>query len=299
MIENITNPMKKIKLILLVAVLIALHSCQKDEDNPVDNSGTPNDREVIQEVYGRANVKGFVVDKSGSPLEGVLVYFGTHETFTDGEGKFELTEVSEGANKRIWFEKEGYVLNQKLVDVREDLPNRVDAALFPIAKTAKIGDGGGKIEGDNFSVDIEPGGFVYSDGTSVDGEVTVSATPLLTTDDNFISAFPGDFRGIREDGSTTAIESYGFIDVDLRDKDGARVQMAEGVMATIKINAPANAPQIIPMWWYDTKKGEWIEEGSGSLVNGNYVAEVSHFTTWNWDIPVDLRSKLIGRVVDN
>jgi hypothetical protein len=75
--------------------------------------------------------------------------------------------------------------------------------------------------------------------------------------------------------------------------------MAEGVIATIKIKAPNNAPSSIPMWHYDEGKAKWIEEGVGKLNEGFYTADVSHFTKWNWDRPYDETSKLIGRVIDS
>lgn len=291
--------MKNIKIILIAILLIAINSCKEDEVNNVNVNDRVYTPEIIKEDYGQARVVGFAKDKAGNPLSNVRVYFGEHESITNGEGKFELTQVSKGSNKRIWFEKEGYARTQKLIDVSEELPNRVDATLFNIEKTAKLNDDGGKIEGDDFSVEIEPGGFVYSDGEIVKGEVTVSVTPFLISEENFINAFPGKFRGTREDGSETAIESYGFIDVDLQDENGEPVQLADGVKAKIQIKAPSNSPSTIPMWYYDFKKAEWIEEGVGTYVNGFYTATVTHFTPWNWDKPVELRAKIIGKVVDN
>jgi hypothetical protein len=296
--------MKYLKLLLISTFLLSINSCIKEDETPVKvDLDTENPREYapekIQEEYGKSRVVGFVFDKEGNPLDNVKVYFGVHESVTDGDGKFELTKVSEGKRKRIWFEKDGYAKTQKLIDVIEEVPNRVDAALFPISKTLKMTNEGGLIEGDNFSVEIQPGGFVYYDGVDVRGEVTISVTPFLTSQDNFIDAFPGDFEGRREDGSITAIESFGFIDVDLRDNNGEPVQLADGVTSTIKIKALQNALETIPMWYYDFRKAEWIEEGIGYLENGFYNAEVNHFTPWNWDEPLNLRTKIFGRVVDN
>jgi Leucine-rich repeat (LRR) protein len=290
--------MKIIKIVLISLLLIAINSCRKEDDILIDNNRkyTP---EIIKEDYGQGRVVGFAKDRAGNALSNVRVYFGEHTSITNGEGKFELTQVSKGLKKRIWFEKEGYAKTQKLINVSEDLPNRVDATLFNIEKTAKLTDEGGKIEGDDFSVEIEPGGFVYPDGEVVEGEVTVSVTPFLISDENFIDAFPGEFRGTREDGSETAIESFGFINVDLQDENGEPVQLADGVKANIQIKAPSNSPSTIPMWYYDFKKAQWIEEGSGSFANGIYTATVNHFTPWNWDKPVELRAKIIGKVVDN
>ncbi|PKL78989.1 MAG: hypothetical protein CVV25_09410, partial [Ignavibacteriae bacterium HGW-Ignavibacteriae-4] len=221
------------------------------------------------------------------------------KTLTGSDGGYQLNTLSAGSNKRIWFQKSGYASTQKLADIKEDLPNRIDASLFPIDKTEKMNSDGGKIEGKDFSLEIKPGGFVYSDGRSVEEDVTAEVTAFLTSEDEFLDAFPGEFRGTRENGTETAIESFGFIDVVLKVESGEPVQLADGVTAIIKIKAPQNSPATIPMWHYEEDKGKWIEEGIGKLDNGLYTAEVSHFTKWNWDRPYNETSKIIGRVVDN
>jgi Leucine-rich repeat (LRR) protein len=294
--------MKNMKLIFAVALslFVLLYACKKDDNSPVrQNSSEQAASEIIIEEYGNSQVLGFVSDKSGSPLADVTVFFGEQTTLTDGEGKFELTQVSSGNNKRIWFEKDGFASTQKLVNVEDYVPNRIDASLFEIEKIAEIDQSGGTIETENLIVIFPENAFVYaSDSVEVTGKVTVEATAFLTSEQEFFGAFPGNFEGVREDGSVTPIESFGFIDVELN-ANGEKVQLAPGVVAKISIKAPANAPAEIPMWYYDTKKGEWIEEGIGTLQNGMYEAEVTHFTPWNWDKPFNQTANIIGRVVDS
>ncbi len=275
-----------------------ISSC-KDDESDIVSPGNEYTPKVITETYGTAKLVGFVKDKSGNPLAGVTVFFGEEKATTGSDGGYQLNTLSAGANKRIWFQKSGYASTQKLADIKEDLPNRIDASLFPIDKTEKMNSDGGKIEGKDFSVEIKPGGFVYSDGGPVEEDVFAEVTAFLTSEDEFLDAFPGEFRGTRENGTETAIESFGFIDVVLKVKSGEPVQLAEGVTAIIKIKAPQNSPATIPMWHYDEDKAKWIEEGIGKLDNGLYTAEVSHFTQWNWDRPYNETSKIVGRVVDN
>ncbi|MCB0702624.1 MAG: carboxypeptidase regulatory-like domain-containing protein, partial [Ignavibacteriae bacterium] len=286
------------KILFLFLFLLALNSCKKDEGDIV-SPGDEFTPKIITETYGNAKLVGFVKDKSGNPLAGVTVFFGEEKTTTGSDGGYQLNTLSAGSNKRIWFQKSGYASTQKLADIKEDLPNRIDASLFPIDKTGKMNSDGGKIEGKDFSVEIKPGGFVYSDGSVVEEDVIVNVTAFLTSEDEFLDAFPGEFRGTRENGTETAIESFGFIDVVLKVESGEPVQLADGVTATIKIKAPENSPTSIPMWHYDDDKGKWIEEGIGKLDNGLYTAEVNHFTKWNWDRPYEETSKIVGRVVDN
>lgn len=286
------------KILFLFLFLLVVSSCKKDESDIVSpgNEYTPK---IITETYGTAKLVGFVKDKSGNPLAGVTVFFGEEKALTGSDGGYQLNTLSAGTKKRIWFQKSGYASTQKLADIKEELPNRIDASLFLIDKAAKITSDGGKIEGKDFSVEIKPGGFVYSDGRSVEEDVTAEVTAFLTSENEFLDAFPGEFRGTRENGTETAIESFGFIDVVLKVKSGEPVQLADGVTAIIKIKAPQNSPATIPMWHYDEDIAKWTEEGVGKLDNGLYTAEVSHFTKWNWDRPIELRSKIVGRVIDN
>ena len=286
------------KILFLFLFILAINSC-RDDENDIVSPGNEYTPKIITETYGTAKLVGFVKDKSGNPLSGVTVFFGQEKTITGSDGGYQLNTLSAGSNKRIWFQKSGYASTQKLADIKEDLPNRIDANLFPIDKAAKITNDGGKIEGKDFSVEIKPGGFVFSDSRPVEEDVIAEVTAFLTSEDEFLNAFPGEFRGTRENGSETAIESFGFIDVVLRVKSGEPVQLADGVTAIIKIKAPQNSPATIPMWHYDEDKGKWIEEGIGKLDNGLYTAEVSHFTKWNWDKPYEETSKIVGRVIDN
>jgi len=286
-------------LAILLTIILAF-SCVDEEDEilkdePRDKAGET----IITEDYGNATVLGVVRDKSGNALSGVRVFFGEEKVTSSGDGKYTLSTVSAGKDKRIWFEKDGFASTQKLINVTESVPNRVDASLYLIAKSEEMDQSGGTISGDDFSVEIPENAFVYaSDSVAVKGNVTVEVTPFLITDTEFFSAFPGNFEGVREsDGSSTAIESYGFIDVSLS-SDGEKVQLKEGTIATIKIKAPSNnPPSTIPMWYYDEMNHQWLEQGEGHLEGEFYTAEVSHFTKWNWDKPYAQTAKITGRVV--
>ena len=60
-------------------------------------------------------------------------------------------------------------------------------------------------------------------------------------------------------------------------------------MADIVMPVPSeilnSAPATIPLWHFDEDLGSWVEEGQATLVNGEYVGQVSHFSFWNYDVP--------------
>ncbi|WP_019616818.1 carboxypeptidase-like regulatory domain-containing protein [Psychromonas ossibalaenae] len=88
-------------------------------------------------------------------------------------------------------------------------------------------------------------------------------------------------------------ESSGAVSVDLFDNSGAAVNLGKGKRAKIMIPLAShldarNAPQIIPLWYFDEQRGYWIEEGFAYLGRDetgsySYNGHVSHFTTWNAD----------------
>jgi hypothetical protein len=98
----------------------------------------------------------------------------------------------------------------------------------------------------------------------------------------------------------TFVESYGFADINIS-ANGKELKLADGKKATltypVAASQKANAPATIPLWYYDYDKGQWREEGAATLQGDKYVGEVSHFTPWNVDVPIDI-SYLNGRVVD-
>jgi photosystem II stability/assembly factor-like uncharacterized protein len=98
----------------------------------------------------------------------------------------------------------------------------------------------------------------------------------------------------------TFVESFGFADINIT-ADGKELKLADGKKATltypVAASQKANAPATIPLWYYDYDKGQWIEEGAATLEGEKYVGEVSHFTPWNIDVPIET-STLMGRVVD-
>ncbi len=97
--------------------------------------------------------------------------------------------------------------------------------------------------------------------------------------------------------------SFGIMDVNLMNADkSAPVRLRSGVTAELTMDIPtalkAAAPETIPMWYYDPATGRWIEDGEANLEGNTYVADVDHFTTWNWDVPLEDICLIQGTVVD-
>ena len=82
--------------------------------------------------------------------------------------------------------------------------------------------------------------------------------------------------------------SFGMANIVLEDGSGNPLQMAAGSMAQLTMPIPpsflGDAPDEIPLWYFDETAGYWREEGSAQRQGTDYVGEVAHFTPWNCDI---------------
>jgi photosystem II stability/assembly factor-like uncharacterized protein len=288
--------MKRILLLGLLFTLV-LTNCKKDDsDTPV---GSGNDNPIIVPT-GTSSIEGVVYDASGNPLSGVTAFAGSFTATSDADGKFKLDGIGTSNLVPVTFEKAGYVSTQKIAKTKDGFSVSIEAALIEIGNTTQIGVAGGTASHGTMEVEFPANAFVNENGNAFQGNAEVRATWFNPTDDQFLNMFPGDFEGEREDGTTTAIESFGFIDVEIW-AGSQQLQLADGKTATIKVPVPAeikaNAPQTIPLWHYDMDQAKWIEDGSAELEGDFYIGEVSHFTRWNCDQPQNT-SFLRGKVVD-
>ncbi|GAA0823067.1 hypothetical protein GCM10009111_32180 [Colwellia asteriadis] len=136
-------------------------------------------------------------------------------------------------------------------------------------------------------VDFPAASLVREDGQPIDGQVTAELTIIDPSLD--INLMPGDMLTMTNQG-LTPIESFGAMTVALVDESGANINIADNQLVKIRIpfaSISDNAPNTIPLYYFDEKEGLWIEEGEANkvIVNGEsyYEGQVSHFTTWNAD----------------
>ena len=85
--------------------------------------------------------------------------------------------------------------------------------------------------------------------------------------------------------------TYGMVSVDLESEGGEKLQLLPGKEAVLNMSITeslvASAPPSIPMWHFDEIIGAWIEEGVGTKQGSIYIGKVSHFSTWNFDVPAN------------
>lgn len=163
--------------------------------------------------------------------------------------------------------------------------------------------GGDTVTVNGFSVEFPVGAF----DTSSSNPVTVIITPIDVST-NEIKAFPGDFEADDKDGKRVTLETFSLMKVDLI-QDDAPVALAPSATAKLTFKLPSNTPLTAggtppKLWYYDEDEGIWKEDQDAALTisdSGNGLVasgDVSHFTWWNVDQPIDTQTSVSGRVID-
>ncbi|AZG36537.1 MULTISPECIES: YfaP family protein [Shewanella] len=142
----------------------------------------------------------------------------------------------------------------------------------------------------NVLVTLPENSLVDLNGNLVSSAVVAELTVINPAID--IEMMPGDMLTTNSANEIVPIESFGAITVSFVDSAGNKLQLAPNKVAQIKIPvAGTNPPATIPLYYFDTTSGLWIEEGEALLFSVNdesfYQGNVSHFTTWNADMIYD------------
>ena len=277
---------------LLMIVLVGLWGCSDDDDS---NPNVP-----AQDQTGV--VTGTVQDAGGMPLAGVQVVVGDKSAASNEQGYFSVEGIPAGDYLAV-LTLASHMTVHRAVTVAAGQTSYLTGVVLPVAQQQTVPAGtGGTVTSGPARADLPAGGFVDGQGDPYDGDVIVRSTGMVPEQDGFFDAFPGSFQGVRSDGSTVTIASYGFMDVNLTGADKAQdLQLAPGHPATLSLDMGEKAlslPDTIPMWYFDPADGLWHEEGIAVKNGTRFEAEVTHFTTWNWDVPVDDICSIEGVVTD-
>lgn len=263
----------------VLATSLLLSACGGDGDPAADAGGST----------ANATVNGTVVDATtGLGVSGATVTSGQQSTTTAADGKFTL-KVPASARAPLTVSKAAYADNVVIAPASDSVAASVTAQLLPVAATGQVNAAtGGTVSVPNSTarVTLPAAALVRADGQPISGNVAVAVTPINPAINP--AAMPGDFRA-RTNAGLSTIESYGAMTVTMTDATGAKVNIATGKAATIRIPlATRGTPTpTIPLFWFDAATGAWVEEGTATLAgtapNQYYEGTVSHFTTWNAD----------------
>lgn len=277
-----------------------LGSCQKDEFNS-DESSVKDLPIEFTESYAY----GLVSDIEGNAIANAEITLGDVVVSTDERGYFKVSfQRAAASGATLIIKKTGYFKNYKTFIPTSGNKHFVRVVMTPEKEIGQIeGTNGGEVktaEGATISFPAEA--FIDGDGNSYAGTVSVLAHWYDPSAERLPESMPGDLRGSDLKEERVQLATYGMMAVELRGTDGQELQLAEDKPATINFPLPqelaSTAPETIQTWSLNENSGYWIEEAAATLVNGTYVAEVSHFSFWNCDIPFRPIGTLKGALVN-
>jgi len=250
-------------------------------------------------------ISGTVTAPNKSPLSGVVVSIGSLSATTGSDGSFAIYNVPVAERVLVDYEKVGYISTQKVATVLANRTVNADVVMFTGSLTSFPNIATDLTLENSAMIQIPANAFVDGDGNPFTGNILAETRYFDPTDPAALAAFPGEFKGVQLDGTETAFESYGFISASFYDAAHPveELQLATGKTCHLVVPIPtallADAPATIPLWYYDTTTGKWMEQGSATKTGSTYEGNVSHFTYWNFDhsIQVTDQATLTGVVV--
>ncbi len=279
--------MKNLILTSISALLLIFAvSCRKDEII-TDTQNNPPVPVIVEftdsEVYGR------VIDKEGNSISDAQVTWGTENIQTDENGFFSLNSTVKERNAVLRVEKSGYFSAIQTLQTIEDVKAKTTVQLVERVLSGSLqSDAGGTIStNEQGAIDFAANSFTDASGNPYNGSVNVYAYYLDPTIEDLKEIMPGNLTAINALNTPQLLTSYGMMNVELEDAAGNPLQLSANATLTTPVptSLQGQAPESIPLWYFDTTEGTWREEGSATLQGDVYVGEVAHFTWWNCDVP--------------
>lgn len=249
------------------------------------------------------SIAGLVTSKAGDPIAGAFVSAYGLSTTSDAGGRFQLDGLTLPAQRAVVsFQKEGYF--DAVVGTRPAATGttNVRVVLRPRTKIGEVDNAtGGNVSGENITLDLPPRSFVGTDGLAVTGPVSIFASYLDPTSDDFEAQMPGgDFTAEDEQGEEGVLESFGAVTVEAEDESGEGVQLDEEAQLCIAIPAAlrASAPAEIAVWILRPSESRWQASGTAQRQGDSYCFTQSELGNINCDL--FFRSAIVsGRVCDD
>jgi hypothetical protein len=283
---------------LVVVLMLVVGACGGGSDSPVP----------VPPAATTGSVSGTVVaSRTGAALSGVAVTSAGRSASTAADGTYTLTEVPTGDGKVIAFELAGHAKGVLAVSVATGSTTRANARLTPVGATQSFDAATPAtitVAGSPAQVSLPAAGLVTASNVAPTGLVTAEVTPINPAADP--GNMPGNYMAqAAGSGTPQPIESFGALNVTLKDAGGNALNLAAGKTATIRIplaTRSASAPATIPLFYFNEITALWVQEGTATLAgtapNQYYEGTVSHFTYWNADQVTDT-IRVIGCTQDD
>ncbi|MBO6516818.1 MAG: carboxypeptidase regulatory-like domain-containing protein [Bacteroidia bacterium] len=280
-------------LTFLIAITL-FFGCKKDSETFIPNDEKEHSTSII----------GFVNDQNNQPVSNAIVAFDGKTATTDQYGYYEFNDVRVGSQHNfLTIKKGGYfdgcrtfrTNNNSKISLESQLVRAEFKNTFSSSTSATITEG-------DVQLVFQPNTIVTDkDKNNYSGEVQVAVYHIDPTTSASRLQMPGDLTSVTSDGELQTLTSFGMVYVRLQSPSGEKLQIKPGetveLSASIPVDLLSDAQNEIPMWSFDNSSGAWVEEGTAQKVGSRYVANVSHFSCWNYDYN-EPSVVVCGRLVD-
>lgn len=299
--QSVKSKINPAYLLSFIAAIIVIFSCSKEFSETYD----PGSLDITSKVTVNT-ISGYVTDDNNQPVKDAAVVIGNNNTITDKYGYFKVknAEVTKNASV-ITVNKAGFFPGIRTIMGESGKSGFTRIKLIPKTNIGTIAaaTGGNVTATGGLKIALPATAVVNAaTGAAYSGNIQVAAHWIDPSSQSLFMEMPGDLRGISTNNSLKVLTTYGMAAVELTGDAGEKLQIATGKKATLTFPIPTTfqgpAPATIPMWSFDEAKGLWKEEGIGTKTGNTYVAEVSHFSFWNCDVPanyVDLSVTLVNQ----
>ncbi|WP_298892334.1 hypothetical protein [uncultured Psychroserpens sp.] len=288
------------RIIYFFSILLLVFSCSEDDNERNQQNGNSNpilthDATSFVQNLGNDVSRDFigtVTDINKNPIADARIRIGNGYALTDINGTFIINNaVVKSRLAHIKAEKIGYINTSRSL-VPSTGTNRVRIIMLTETITATTTSGVQETISlpNGASVDLK-GQYVKATGTAYTGDVSVIMHFLDPTDESMPDQMPGMLYAANGQNEERMLQTFGMLAVELRSEFGQELNLARG--STAKITIPldpsllSNAPNTIPLWYFDEDNGYWVEDGEATLVANTYVGTVRHFSFWNCDLPAE------------
>lgn len=234
-----------------------------------------------------------VIDQKGNPLTKVDVRLkNIGQVFTTNDmGIVSINKVLiPPIGLRASFLLDGYYEQIKMLTGVSNTHNTMIVEMVAVKPLSWISTGSeGNLDGrGKLSL---PTTLYTENGSPYQGEVGISHHYFDPDSDHILRSAPGNMIALDSTNRYQVLATLGMYQIELFAPDGEKLYLKNGVKA--KISFPiadrhqGNIPNKIPLWSFNEETGVWIAEGQASLEDNFMVAEVSHFSYWNVDLPYD------------
>lgn len=281
-------------LATLFAVSLLFFSCQKEmsseNGNQVGNNSGGFKLPAPTPVNG--SVAGWIIDENSLPIANAQVTIVNNTYTTDADGFFKTQVLAlDKFITTIKVIKQGYFKGYRSFCANA-AKNYVKIKLIPkqLSNSFNSSSGGTTMLSNGTQVSFLANSIVVKSSNAVyHGIVNVYAKYIDPTASDIRAIVPGSFVGI-DSGNVYALKSKGMVVVELESPSGESLQLDASKPASLKMPIPisllSTAPASIVTWSLNDQ-GVWVKEGTATKNGNSYNLQVTHFSFWNLDVPID------------